>query len=316
MKKSVSNPIDNYPKEVQNINYRESIETWFKDGIIKSPDQTREELQFFNPTLTGYIPEGQNTVQYCIAGDSVPFECWDFLDVERNVNCTSDSVTELLHIYLSDCVKHTQDFVRNERLVFEISVYSFKKLKDKLPKKKWQFDGIFTSNLADYYGMRQILIFLAPLLNTSNGNATLFVCYMKWFHRLSGEMLLEQNGTMTNNKLKFAMQDLGIESIDKVKKLPLRYVEEYNYTIPHFINYLRGEHFIFTESFRNWEQESESLPKIPPWSEVTSYNGLRMNDFSKQKNRIIPFCSRINVRRVSLKRGLERFLEWRRQSMP
>ncbi|KAJ8032931.1 hypothetical protein HOLleu_23023 [Holothuria leucospilota] len=314
--------VSSYRQEVDG-KYLASIDKWLKDGIIISPNQHERKLFYFNPTLTGrpytVVPNVEVRspkdweFQYCVKTDCLPFSSWDFLDLVKDEQ--SSSVTTLLHLFVSKCVQKTIAFLRSERVTSEISIDNFVRLPLKVPKRKWNFDRIFTSNLADYYGMDFLLKTLGPLLNPSNHHATLFVGYMNWAPHVPGAMGCERDHSdqlTEDSRILSAMKDLGVPSIESIQNRGDCYSQEYNYNVPHFISYLRGEQLAVSDSFQSWKGGSGKPPAVPSWPKVTSNHGLRMRDFRKQPNKIVPFFTRINARVVTLQRGFDRFLEWYR----
>lgn len=203
-----------------------------------------------------------------------------------------------------------------------------------------QFDRIFTSNIADYHGTKTVLKIFKPLLKTSNKKAVLVTQYQTW-HAALNEAVVERNlklpvdGTY-NQLLLAARNDTGRKDIDEMLKSysmvrgnsmfcmmdkasavdPQSIVnamskigiddyltQEYFNNMVYFVSYLQADLMACDPSLHG--------EKAVSFQNVTSMEGLRMRDFRRELNRVVPFAYRRNARPVNLLKALQRMVEWR-----
>lgn len=279
-----------------------SMRKWFHNGIILPTQYSDEELIYFNPTFTGRgkvnARRGQSPSSYkfvyCVRWDCLPYQIWDYLEMVKFHS--SDSITEMCHVFTTHVVSKSMNMMRDKRLYFIISCEDFLFLESVTSEldHKAGYDRIFASNLIDYHGIATVVNVLEPYLNETNPYAVLLTETFNWHFEIEGAVWEADKNKLSYDTLK---------SIPNMKKSS--YCAEYYDNTLYFLSYLRGDRL-------NWT----FLPvrRIPKLSEVSICSGLKMRDFRKERNHVVPFFNRVAARPVNVLTGLVRTLEWYRET--
>ena len=220
--------------------YSGSVQLWLKNGnFLDSVAANKQELEYDNPTLTGYyfmirrfytIEEAQHLMRsprhhpflYCIPPNLSAFNEWDQICVEKHSSKKSPII--MFHSYISSLIAKTIQFLKEERLSIAVHICNCLEIPSRL--QAWaQFDRVLTSSLVDYLGTKTILKTFKPLLKTTNKYAVLITQYLNWYLH-SGRLYeaeIESNaeaavdGTYTECLLA-AKKDTGRQDIDDMLK--------------------------------------------------------------------------------------------------
>ncbi|XP_072025642.1 LOW QUALITY PROTEIN: uncharacterized protein [Amphiura filiformis] len=307
--------LDEYKKEL-NTEYVESFEEWLRDGIfIATSGARRHYLEYGNPTLTGFVdrkihvdvntifkyPEHLEFV-YCVPPDLHPFGTWDHLLVQKFAKRAS--LIDMYHCYISDQIQQAVLRLTNTNQSVLFVVTECRDLDKSVPQPK--YDRIFTSNVADYVGTHKLLVAFKHFLNTENRFATLVTQHWNWY-LVTGtanfdnplkpmDISLPSLDASANNVMRRSALDTG-----KVIIVPSRY-QEYMNNIGNFVTFLKADFLACNPHNR-----------IPTFQDIknSSGAGLRMRDFRRGLNQVVPFQYRRNVRQVNMLRGqMARMVEW------
>ena len=336
--------IDEYKRELD-PQYVESFEEWLNRGIFLGSAAARSQyLQYDNPTLTGFIfaeyaSRGLDTAAtfrryymfgiidhlylnleeyhfvYCVPPDLHPFGSWDHLLVQKFSSTANSSLIDMYYSYITDQIQICIDGLMTSKLTISVIVMECTDLdgRSRHLQTSSQFDRIFTSNVADYVGTYKLLATFKQFLNTNNKCATIITQYWNWYLHPSG-----RNFDNPYQPLDFLLQwtDSGVLPMQralidtgKVVMSEGHYQEYFNST-NHFIRFLRAD---FTASLRQRSGTTGSESSLVTFKEVKQSLGLglRMRDFRKELNTVVPFQYRRNVRQVNMLRGqTAHMIEW------
>ena len=205
----------------------------------------------------------------------------------------------MYHSYIPDQVQQAIVHLSTLRcsIGFIVCECSNQELTSQAPK----YDRIFTSNVADFIGLKTLLLAVRNFLNEDNKFATIITQHWNWYMCFP-QSLIDRDSVPEDDlqtAKRRAAKDTGIRSRTP---FPAQLQEYYNNTV-HFKNYLRAEH------------TAQNLPQgypIARWHDVRKVAGLRIRDFSKgELNKVAPFQYRRNIRQVSmLRRHMSRMIEW------
>ncbi|XP_022088316.1 uncharacterized protein LOC110978003 [Acanthaster planci] len=289
---------------------------WIKHGLFLSKDMHQSRLTFDNPTLTGRPPvknvfaetrqklktPKEYSFVYSVRNDQTPFNVWDCLRVDEQTGQQGLSVMVRYHAYVTQLLQKTIQFINQQRLIIHVFVancldFPNYHLTLRMPK----YDRIFTSNLADYLGHCRLLKTFVPLLNSNNKHSTIVTQTMNWIARLMRKAdILNQSPKDSAKYQQMCQQDTGFSP--ELSMSENNHVEYYN-NMPWFLAYLRTDIMAGGVGI-------PVMDHAPKLSEVMQFEGLRMRDFRKELNRLVPFLYRINARKVTLLNGHERNVEW------
>ncbi|XP_033111189.1 uncharacterized protein LOC117112221 [Anneissia japonica] len=294
--------------------YRTSATKYFENGLFLPKDVCKKyNLQYDNPTLTGRTKPtaeelssphlGQLDIQkrpkfcnfvYCIEETLTPFNGWDYIQAE-NLSET-DSIVDLFHTYIASIIKSVMTCFQKGMIYSKLIIENCINLCNE-PNVEAQFDRIMTSNTSDYTGIKKLLSSMRPLLSKNNKHAVLVTETLNWIHWCPSADLKRVN-PLELLVLYDAMQaDIGL-CIDSIYLL-----NDYFDNTTLFIRFLR---ILFLETSNLMIQQN--LPHFPKVFE--NYEGLRLRDFTKELNKVIPFRYRGNVRLCNNMLASQRNIEW------
>ncbi|XP_072038667.1 uncharacterized protein [Amphiura filiformis] len=322
-------------KEELNAEDAESFEEWLRDGIFLVTAEARKQyLGYGNPTLTGFVffqysnvsfagamdidrnirvdvgsifkhPEELDFV-YCVPPDLHPFGTWDHLLVQKFAKRTS--LIDMYHMYISDQIQQAVLCLTNIKQSVLFVVTECRNLDKSVPQPK--YDRIFTSNIADYVGTQNLLVTFKRFLNTENRFATLVTQHWNWYLIIGRanfdnplnpmELLLRSLDGSASDVMRRAALDTG-KLLIGTSIVPGHY-QEYMNTIGDFVTFLKAD-FMACNPHN----------PVPTFQDVTKSSGagLRMRDFRRGLNQVVPFQYRRNVRQVNMLRGqMARMVEW------
>ena len=238
---------------------------------------------------------------YCVTPDLQPFGAWDHLLVKKNF--PKLSLIDSYHGYISDQVQQAIGQLNTlQRHSIAVIVCDCSNIEWMRGGPK--YDRIFTSNVADYIGLKILLSSVRDSLNQENKFATIITQHWNWYLGLP-QALINHDGVpeQTRQKAKErAAKDTGISS--RHRFIPAAQLQEYYNNTTQFKSYLRAEY------------TARNLPRGSPvvkWQDVREMAGLRLRDFSSRReiNKVVPFQYRRNVRQVSmLRQHISRMIEW------
>ncbi|XP_038057360.1 uncharacterized protein LOC119728966 [Patiria miniata] len=289
------------------------MKDWFGHGLFLPTDKCRGNsgLDFDNPTLTGRTSANvlnktpkEYDFAYCIRTDQTPFIVWDCLRVDESTEQPLLSVMARYHDYVTKLLRQTINFISQGRLTVNIFLahcldFPNHHLTLNLP----HYDRIFTSNLLDYVGLCTLLKVFKPLLNHDNMYSTIVNQALNWIGNCTPHADVQKlPPTETFKYQKMCRQDTGFSAILATEFNNNR---EYYNTTHWFLAYLRAE--IMAGGVGTHVPATDHVPKL---NEVMHYGGLRMRDFRKGRNKLMPFQYRVNARRITMVDGHTRNVEW------
>ncbi|XP_072038619.1 uncharacterized protein [Amphiura filiformis] len=290
-------------------------------------------LPYDNPTLTGYLfTQGKvshvNVAQeitriltsgrfvYCIEYQLMPFSEWDYLKVKKHHY--NKSMVTMFHSFISDQIKRTIASIKAGAQSVSVIVCNCLNILQLAHFKSYQFDRIFTSNIADYSGTQALLKVMKPLLNRENTCSTIITQHWNWY--LLGPYDDRYDDVCTASNVRLSALDTHSDDMEMITRLanPQAMVEEINKDIYHvyfyvqeyfnnmswFVSYLRAEYLAVNK-------DSQST-KPPSFQKVKQSEGLQLRDFRRgNSNKVVPFRYRLKARvSVNQTRGMDRMLEW------
>ena len=269
-------------------------------------------MEYGNPILTGFklfpdehgrykslsettrSPQNVN-FQYCIQPDLHPFGEWDHSLVRRF--SASNSLIDMYFAYIKDQMQQGIVCLSTHRFTVTFNVDNCLDINYLLRGQK--FDRIFTSNIADIVGTQILLENLKPHLNERNKYSTIVNQYWRWYTFLPNSVINypkqvseRKNDGSYDKAVRRSILDTGT-----LKDFPGNYQEYFNST-DYFVAYLRAELTASTNM-----RELMLSETILPFRNVQEASGLRMRDFRRGLNKVVPFQYRHNVRHVSMLRG-------------
>ena len=219
--------------------YSRSVQLWLKNGnFLASVTANKQELEYDNPTLTGYyfmlnrfytFEEAQHLMRsprhhpflYCIPPNLSAFNEWDQILVENH--SSSKSLIVMFHSYITSLIGKTTELLKEKRLSVAVHICNGLEMPSRLQAGA-QFDRVLTSNLVDYLGTKTILKAFKPLLKTTNKCAVLITQYINWYSHIGlMEAKIESNaeaavdGTYKECMLA-AKKDTGRQDMDDMLK--------------------------------------------------------------------------------------------------
>lgn len=297
------------------------MEKWFDHGMFLPSEVNESTIPFDNPTLTGRTAlttlYADNTFKYteasqtlglrapeeykfiyCIRTDSFPFMVWDCLRVRESQTRTISSPMVMYHNYITGLLLKVKSLIVQERLfihVFLANCLDFPNhhLSLRLPK----YDRIFTSNLVDYVGIAKILQIFKPLLNPLNPLSAIVTETTNWFLLTPGADVMSRQGSQDY------VRCVSTDYADNRKANLFCNPREYFNSTPHFLAFLRAD-------IMGGGLGVDASENIPSLNAAMTYNGMRMNDFRKTLNRLVPFQYRVNARDLTMMNGADRAVEW------
>ena len=332
---NVTRIVNEYKKEMDS-KYLDSFEEWLRDGIFLGTSSDRAKyLKYGNPTLTGYMffqyadvkglnatplltewflhadidsifkfPERLDFV-YCIPPDLLPFGTWDHLLVQQFSQ--SECLIDMYYNYVTDQIQQNVTALKTIKQSVSFVVSECREV-DNAVSRRQKFDRIFTSNIADYIGTRNLLAAFKSYLNVDNKFATIVTQHWNWYLQHpkanldnpfdSLDLLVRLMSVPGHQVFKRALLDTGKHTTST------DHHQEYFNSIGHFVDFLRAD-------FAACQQQNTLSLVTFQEVKMSSGLGLRMRDFRQELNRIVPFQYRCNVRQVNMLRGqMSRMVEW------
>ena len=305
--------------------YAKSVDDWFQNGIFLPSDASRKKLDYDNPTLTGYnfkdlsystsVNPGDilqsprlQTFVYCIAADLIPFGEWDQLLAEKYK--PSKSLITMYHAYVTAKITETVQVLKSGKITISLTICNCLELSSKLAESSSTFDRIFTSNIVDYVGTRQLLRCMKSLLGTTNGYATLVLQYWNWKKHfpkatIDGDYTRFMDGTHSFCQ-QAAAKDVRHRNHHALASSRNFLQEYFNYT-PFFVSFMRAEMMACEEEN---SAANKAKTKVVSFQQILLTEGLQMRNFRRGLNRVAPFAYRRNARPVNSLPGIERMVEW------
>lgn len=297
------------------------MEAWFDHGLFLPSEVHEGTIPFDNPTLTGrtalvtmyadnsfQVYDASQTLglrapeeyefKYCIQTDSFPFMVWDCVRVRESQARPSFSPMVMYHNYVTSLLQKVKLLILEGRLLIQVSLancldFPNHHLNLRLP----HYDRIFTSNLVDYVGFAKLLVTLKPLLNRGNTFSAIVTETTNWFLLTPGADVMSRQGSQDY------VRCLSADYKDTRKMNPFCNPREYFNSTPHFLAFLRAD-------IMGGGLGIDPSEAIPSLNAAMTYGGMRMNDFRKTLNRLVPFQHRINARDLTMMNGADRAVEW------
>ncbi|XP_072038675.1 uncharacterized protein [Amphiura filiformis] len=274
--------IDVYKKELPG-DFVPSYNDYLATGNFQPFGSKRVDLQYDNPTLTGYMfpydrydaieamkilaSPKKVTFVYCIGVDLTPFGSWDYLKVKKNHYHRSMIV--MFHGYITDQIQQVMRCLKAGHLTVSFIVWNCLELSARLDQESCKCDRIFTSNIADYSGTQPLLKVMKPFLNHENKSSTIVTQYWNWYllfpcAKIEGPVSVRASRTKILAECSIAaIKDTCIDivgeapfnnplfmSLEMMKTAghgPYFWQEYFNYT-KYFVSYLRAEFMAFNQS--------------------------------------------------------------------
>ena len=291
-----------------------SMEEWFDHGLFVPSEMRETDVPFDNPTLTGVKAPASVKRRapkdcmlfYSIGVDSFPFVAWDSLRVRESSSRSCSSPMVMYHNYVTNLLQKVKSLILQGRLYVHISLANCLDFPYHLSLQMPNYDRIFTSNLADYVGFAKLLRTFKPLLNRSNIFSVIVTETMNWFKLTPGADFEFLQSTQEFQKCCAAY---CLDTARPVHDLLLTFdigfnsLREYYNNTSCFLVYLRAD-------IMGGGLGVRPLQDVPWLKTVMKYHGMRMRDFCKERNRLVPFQYRVNARDLNMMIGCERAVEW------
>ena len=299
------------------------IKEWFDHGLFLPNEANETNMPFDNPTLTGRsglmgmdrddagikAPK-EYTFVYCIKENSFPFVAWDCIRVRESTSRSCSSPMVMYHNYVTNLLQKMKSLILQGRLYVHISLANCLDFPNHhLSLQMPNYDRIFTSNLADYVGFAKLLQTFKPLLNCSNSYSVIVTETMNWiqFTPLADYSKLGKESHEQFHKCYLAYcSDTGspVHQI-LIKPFDIGYnsMREYYNNTSCLLLFLRAD-------IRAGGLGIRPLKDVPSFNTVMTYHGMRMRDFRKELNRLVPFQYRVNARDLTMMNGYDRAVEW------
>ena len=287
--------------------HRISAHRYFNTGIFPSTENA-EELCKQNPTLTGrgyHWSSNTTGYHYSIPTDVHPFTGWDFSAIKKS--CHVDSLPEMYSIYLSQIIHKVADKLSKKHVKFHFILADVQNIETFLPVSL-KYDRITTSNLWDYCSLPGLLTKLKGFLNGTNPHAVMVTETRNWVRNFMPEVMhvLPQLWGIDDLICK-ALRDT--QNPELANSSGMSAVVEYFKITSEFLMFLRASLLISST-----DKDLASIKrkkKIPYVKSLAGSLGLRLRDFTRNKNTVCPFKWALNCRRVTMLTGFERTLEWK-----
>ncbi len=301
--------IDLYRRQIPQ-EYVPSVDEWLQHGVFM-PGGTaggKYDLRYDNPTLTGYRiervdnyrenPRDYGKFVYCVPCDMYPFGTWDYLKAKKFSD--SSSLIDMFFTFLSHRYKQTISAMLAKRLSIRIHLGNCLTMHDDLPSDV-KFDRIFTCNLVDNVGTLTLTKAMKPLMNPDNKSAVLITQYWNWYNWFANAIVDNIPHVMDGTYERC----LKAAAKDTEQHVPISrfWIQEYYNNTVYFVHYLRADYMCCIK------EDPTDLPLVK-FQDVRHQEGLRMRDFRRELNKVVPFRLRRNIRPVTLLRGMSRNLEF------
>ena len=306
--------IDLYRRQIPE-EYLPSVDHWLLHGIFMPdcmPDEGKVKLDYDNPTLTGYrvetgdkyrlTPKEYGDFVYCVPVDMYPFGTWDYLKA-KGFKPDCDNLIDVYHAFISSRFKSTLTALRAKRLSVHINIGDGLHARDDIAFMLTGhcFDRIFTANVADEIGSLTLVKGLKDLLNRDNKCAVLMTQYWNWYSWFPNAIVDNMKHVMDGTYERC----LKAATKDTTQHVPVSrfWIQEYYNNTIYFVDYLRADYMCCLQ------EDPTDLPLVK-FSDIRHTENMRMRDFRRELNKVVPFRYRRNVRPVTLLRGMSRNVEW------
>ncbi|XP_038066879.1 uncharacterized protein LOC119736924 [Patiria miniata] len=304
-----------------NANDRKQMEKWFEHGLFLPCEANQRDIPFDNPTLTA--PEASKLIapngciqllerspempkevdkflfKYLITPSRNPFIVWDCLRVREHTPGSHTSPMVMYHKYVTNLLQKVKSLILQGRLLIHVSLANYLDFpKHHQTLNMPNYDRIFTSNLADFYGFAKLLQIFKPLLNASNSFSVLVTEIMQFYANVPAANPTQLPEPQIQKLICDYSQDW--QTTEAVWGC---HIFEYYNSTPHFLQYLRAE--IMAGGFG-----IPALQDVPSFEKVKKHQGLRMRDFRKELNKLVPFQNRCNIRDLTMAHPGVRAVEW------
>ena len=311
---------DGLPQYLRRMTAADSkfMKKWFDHGLFLPKDMHHGSLLYDNPTLTGrpslkYESKrtrnkaGMHTPKefkflYCLGTDSFPFKVWDCLRVSEFIDEPGLSVMVKYHRYVSHLLQQVISVISQGRLTVHIFLANCLDFPNHhLTLAMPNYDRIFTSNISDLVGHAKLLKTFKSLLNIDNKYSVLVTQTMNWIITFTSEADVQHTSWMEVMKyVGMCHEDTGW---NHNMSMDVNNHREYFNNTNWFLAYLRAD-------IMGGGVGVPVMEHVPTLNEVMNYNGMRMRDFRKERNRLVPFQYRVNKRKITLLNGMDRNVEW------
>ncbi|XP_033635350.1 uncharacterized protein LOC117296498 [Asterias rubens] len=306
--------------ELQSAKESKLMEKWFDHGMFLPKETQHKDMPFDNPTLTGrqdlakkfgffevdelFKDPKDHTFEYCIRTDTFPFRVWDCLRVRESVLEPGSSPMVMFHNYVTSLLRKVKDIILQGRLYLHVSLvdclqfHQYLESLDVMPK----YDRIFTSNLADFLGFTNLLLLFKPLLNSDNSFSVIVTMTMNWIRFLPEANIVGLD--KINPQVFKKCLNAYLAALERPTQLiNYNFMREYFNNTSSFLEFLRAD--IMGGGF-----EIPPLKDVPSLTDVMRYNGMKMRDFRKEKNRLVPFINRVRAHALNMMDGQTTAVEW------
>lgn len=298
------------------LDQKPSYKKWCFDGIFTESIMEVEQLPYYNPTLTGHkgrdefytqneadppLPKSQlmkpmtpedHQFGYSSMAKSEPFIAWDYESVRKFGRDQSFPV--MYHAYLSHVIGKVIHVIKTGRICIHMTTEEFHQL-----KQAAVYDRVFTSTLADYYGVYPLLESLAPFLNRDNKHAVMVL----------GTFALQDDAEeYVYNIAEIERRDAKLMQMSFTELFSLEYPWplawdtaplDYHYDWQWFMRFLKSVHMAIHQS-----------STVPTSKAVLRCGDLRMRDVRVELNKVVPYRYLWGVREGAPPiKGL-RHMEW------
>ncbi|XP_038066904.1 uncharacterized protein LOC119736939 [Patiria miniata] len=295
-----------------NANDRKQMKKWFAHGLFLSCEANQRDIPFDNPTLTAQeaskriaaygcvqlLQISSEMPKYLISSKRMPFSVWDCLRVREHTPGSHTSPMVMYHKYVTNLLQKVKSLILQGRLLSYVSLANCLDFPNHHQALNMpSYDRIFTSNLADFHGFAKLLQIFKPLLNTNNSFSVIVTEIVGLYINVP---------TADPWKLPEPQFQKVISNYSRdwpTTKAEYHYIFEYYNSTPPFLQFLRAD-------IMAGECGTPPLQDAPSFESVKKCQGMRMRDFRKELNKLVPLRCRLDVRNLSLVNVGCRAVEW------
>ena len=282
--------------------HKKSASDWFANGVL-SPNESPKMLPRENFTLTGsnfQVSGNKGPFTYIIKSSTTPFSGWDYKDVKQWGH--SSSILKMYSDYVSYVLEKCALKLSTGQVKFHFLLCNCMEMTPFLPPGR-KYDRVTTSNIADYVPLTRLLDTCEPLLNPSNCSSVITTEFHNW---------VEHTNVMDEAALRAYFLPRGDSFRRKVledtKNPDIAYSTGYKAFMDYhdhsaeFIQFLRAALLV--------SEIPDARNHRRTWTAVADYNGLIARNFLRCQNRVLPAKWMMNCRRVTMRNGFVRAVEW------
>ena len=276
---------------------------WIDDGVFK---RTKGPTFAENPTLTGVdVAARYAPFSYAVPGAVYPFSGWDYVHVKKFKS--SSCLVTMYGDYIECILRNFMKNLSKQQVSFHIALCDCMNINH--VEMGTVYDRILTSNMMDYVLLPTLLKLCSQILNHDNDLATITTETIVWEKQVMPEagFSLPAKQLQAPKLTKIAIEDSKRSSLTQEDNGA---IIEYLDNSSEFLIYLRA--MFYAHRLKRMAESGSTYPKptIPVIKEFGKEFQLRLRDGSRNENRIVFFRPAINRRRVTIVRGMERYLEW------